>query len=114
VGSWKRVQLFHERDHAPLLGAAAFSPDGQTLAVVSDMHAVHLIDLGSLQPLALLRPPGTLEIHALAFSPDSTRLAAAGDAARLRIWNLPMLRQQLSGFGLDWQRDLREANRAAK
>jgi WD40 repeat protein len=78
------------------------------------MHAVLLIDLASLQPLALLRPPGTLEIQALAFSPDNTRLAAAGDAARLRIWNLPVLRQQLSGFGLDWQRDLREADRAAK
>jgi hypothetical protein len=78
------------------------------------VDAVHLIDMVSLQPLALLRPPGTLEIHALAFSPDNTRLAAAGDAARLRIWNLPVLRQQLSGFGLDWQRDLREANRAAK
>jgi WD40 repeat protein len=103
VVSWKRVPLFHDHEGAPVLGAAAFSPDGRTLAVVTDVRAVHLIDLRSLQILGLLRPPGATEIHALAFSPDSTRLAAVGDAVRLRIWNLPALQQRLTEFELDWQ-----------
>jgi WD40 repeat protein len=101
-GDWPRVPLFRDQEHTPVLGAAAFSPDGRTLAVVTDVRAVHLIDLRSLQTLAVLRPPGATEIHALAFSPDGTRLATVGDAVRLRVWNLPVLRQQLSGFGLDW------------
>jgi hypothetical protein len=57
----------------------------------------------TLQTLAILNSPGTTEIHALAFSPDGARLAAVGDAVRLRVWNLPRLRQQLAEFKLDWQ-----------
>ena len=70
---------------------------------MTDVRSVHLIDLRSLKTLAVLRPPGATEIHALAFSPDNTQLAAVGDAVRLRVWNLPALRKQLAGFGLDWQ-----------
>ncbi|MBE0542749.1 MAG: hypothetical protein IH623_15440 [Verrucomicrobia bacterium] len=75
---------------------------------MTDVRAIHLLDLPSLQTLAVLQPPGATEIHALAFSPDGTRLAAVGDAVRLRVWNLPVLRQQLSGFGLDWQSPRRD------
>jgi WD40 repeat protein len=102
VGTWQRVPLFPDKDRAPVLGAGAFSADGKTLAVVTDVQAIHLIDLPSLLTFAVLRPPGATEIQALAFSPDGTRLAAVGDALRLRVWNLPVLRQQLAQFKLDW------------
>lgn len=102
VESWQRAQLFPDQEHAPVLGAAAFSPDGRTLAVVTNGRSIPLIDLRSFQTLAVLNSPGATEIHALAFSPEGNRLAAVGDAVRLRIWNLPLLRAQLKAFDLDW------------
>lgn len=103
TGTWRPAPLFRDQAGASVLGAGAFSPDGRTLAVVTDLRAVHLIDLPTFETLAVLRPPGATEIQAVRFSPDGTRLAAVGDALRLRVWNLPALRQCLAGFGLDWQ-----------
>jgi WD40 repeat protein len=103
VESWRRVKLFHEEDQAPVLGAAAFSPDSRILAVVTDVRAIHLIDMHTLQTLAILNSPGATEIHSLVFSPDGVSLAAVGDAVRLRMWNLQLLREQLAIFKLDWQ-----------
>lgn len=103
TGTWRPVPLFRDQARAPVLGAGAFSPDGRTLAVVTDLRAVHLIDLPTRETLAVLRPPGATEVQAVRFSPDGTRLAAVGDAVRLRVWNLPALRQCLAGFRLDWQ-----------
>ena len=86
-----------------MLGAAAFSPDSSILAVVTDVRSIHLIDLRTFETLAVLTPPGATEVQALAFSRDGSRLAAVGDAVRLRVWNLPLLREQLAEFHLDWQ-----------
>lgn len=103
TGNWRPVSVFRDQARAPVLGAGAFSPDGRMLAVVTDLRAIHLIDLPTLETLAVLRPPGATEIQAVRFSPDGTRLAAVGDAVRLRVWNLPALREQLAEFKLDWQ-----------
>lgn len=102
VDTWKRVPLFREHERAPVPGTAAFSPDGRILAVVTDVRAIHLIDLPSRQTLAILRLPGATEVQSLAFSPDGTQLAAVGDAVRLRVWDLPALRKELAAQGLDW------------
>lgn len=102
TGSWRPLPVFRDRAQAPVLGSGAFSPDGRTLAVVTDLRAIHLIDLATLEILAVLRPPGVTELQAVCFSPDGTRLAAVGDAVRLRVWNLPALREQLAEFDLDW------------
>lgn len=101
--TWRRMPLFSALEHAPVLGAAAFSPDGSTLAVVTDVRSIHLVDLRTFETLAVLSPPGATEVHSLAFSRDGARLAAVGDAVRLRVWNLPLLREQLAAFKLDWQ-----------
>lgn len=103
VESWRRVSLFEDRDRAPVLGGAAFSPDGRLLAVVADVRAIHLIELSSLQVVAILRPTGASQIQALAFSPDQRKLAAASDSLRLCMWDLPVLTRHLRDFGLHWE-----------
>jgi WD40 repeat protein len=61
----------------------AQSPDGRTLAVGAGVEVV-LVDTASLTPRAHLAGQGGL--HALAFSPDGTHLAAGGD--RLTVWDV--------------------------
>jgi eukaryotic-like serine/threonine-protein kinase len=101
TGSWK-TRALPVPDGQPLWGAAAFSPDGRLLAVVSDLFDVQLFDLEKFQPAGLLRAPSQVRINALAFTPDGKRLAAACDSARLRIWDLDRIRQGLGELGLDW------------
>jgi WD40 repeat protein len=102
TGSWQPAPPLPIPEGAPVLGAAAFSPDGRVLAVICDLYTIRLFDLLTWQPLGLLRPAGPVKITGLAFSPDGARLAAAGDIARLRVWDLHDIRQRLAEFGLDW------------
>jgi WD40 repeat protein len=101
TGSWAERSLAFPQGR-PVVGAAAFSPDGRMLAVVADLFDIQLFDLATLEPMGLLQPPSPVQIHAIAFSPDRTRLAAVGAVARVRVWDLRRIRKELAGFGLDW------------
>jgi WD40 repeat protein len=102
TGSWKPAPpLLPDEPHS-ILGAAAFSPDGRWLALVVNRFSVHLFDLKDFAPLGVLRSPGTVQIQALAFSADGSRLAAVGAEARVAVWHLNELRERLSEFDLSW------------
>lgn len=101
-GSWKPAPLPRLGEREPVLSVAAFSPDSRILAVVADQGSVQLIDLDTLQPLGLFQPPGYVPINGVSFSADGSRLITVGDAARLRIWNLTLLRKRLAEYSLDW------------
>jgi WD40 repeat protein len=103
TGSWRLAPDLPFPEDRPLLGAAAFSPDGRLLAVVRDQYSVQLFDLATFQSLGVLTPPDNKAIQALEFSPDGGRLAACCLTGRLRAWDLRRTRQQLSEFGLDWE-----------
>lgn len=63
----------------------AFSPDGKTIATGSFDNTIRLWDVKTLQQIGEpLR--GELRAHALAFSPDGTQLASAGD--RVLVWSV--------------------------
>ncbi len=100
TGGWKPVRLPLEAG-GPVLGAAAFSPDGMRLAVVSDVYGILLMDLVGNRITTWIDPPSPLRIHALAWSPDGTRLAAATAQGKLRVWDLPVLAGELGRRGLD-------------
>jgi eukaryotic-like serine/threonine-protein kinase len=101
TGSWKPAPLAFG-DPPSVFGAVAFSRDSRLLAVVRDLERIQLVDLHTLRPLGVLHPPGDGEINAVAFSPDGTRLVSVGQAARLRVWNLRQIRQELAELDLDW------------
>jgi eukaryotic-like serine/threonine-protein kinase len=103
VGSWKPAPAMPFREGQPLLGAATFSHDSRILAVVRDQYAVQLFDLTTFQSLGILCVPEDRTMHALAFSADGGRLAAACSSGRLRIWDLRLIRQRLTEVNLDWE-----------
>jgi WD40 repeat protein len=103
TGSWRPAPALPFPEGRPLLGAAAFSPDGRLLAVVRDLHSVQLFDLATFQPLGTMTPPNERGIQTLEFSPDGGKLAAGCLAGRVQIWDLRRIRQKLADFGLDWE-----------
>jgi WD40 repeat protein len=100
--TWQPAPPLPFPEGKPLTGAAAFSADGRWLALVCDLATVQLFDLTTFQRLGLLRPPGNLRIQTVAFSPDGHWLVAGGGNGRLRAWDIPLVRQRLAEFGLDW------------
>ncbi len=103
TGSWQPAPQLPVAEGQPLMGAAAFSPDGRILAAVCDMFTIQLFDLEKWQSLGVLRPLELIRMSGLAFSPDGTLLAASGTVARMRIWDLRATRERLAEFGLDWE-----------
>jgi WD40 repeat protein len=70
------------------VGAAAFSPDGRTLAVADG--AVRLWDVAARRPLG---DPLGHHILSAAFSPDGHTLASAGDDGTVRLWDVATRRE---------------------
>lgn len=75
------------------LYSAAFSSDGQTLAVAGQDAILRVYDAHTLLPR--IKITGQIEINQIAFSPDDRLVATTGDDGTVRIWNLATLKQQL-------------------
>jgi WD40 repeat protein len=97
---------------------AAFSPDGRTLAMELTDGEIQVIELASGKPRLVLNPrerakpdpdappvllrPGARFDEAeapLAFAPDGRLLAQAGDAGRVRLWDLRTGKEAASPAG---------------
>ena len=82
--------------------AVAFSPDGQYLAVASNI-GIWLYDTLTYQEIALL--PSSSSVRSIAFSPDgSTLLSGAGSDQvdsdwRLNLWDV-MTKEKVDSFGI--------------
>ena len=77
----------------------AFSPDTRLLAVRKSAAEVQLLSPEDGREIARL--PGN-RLWPLCFSPDGTLLAVVEDEARVRLWDLRLLRQELAKLNLDW------------
>jgi WD40 repeat protein len=75
-------------DFAGSISDLVFSPDGRFLAASTEEGSVKIWDGPTLRKLTVLQAHSRL-LHALAFSPDSRRLATAseGDEA-IRLWDV--------------------------
>jgi WD40 repeat protein len=88
----------HKQISGPLVGDSsaasmlAFSPDGQTLAVLAG-GAVQPWDTGTDQPVGAALSGG---ISAMAFSPDGRTLAAGDRDGRVQLWNVGYLTDPLA------------------
>ena len=69
------------------LSALTFSPDGKSLALVSD-NIVNLLDLASMQLSEVAGTKSTIKLLSLAFSPDGSLLATGADDGRISLVDL--------------------------
>jgi WD40 repeat protein len=72
----------------------AFSPDGRTLAYVSQKAAIKIWDVTTKQDLLTLDGRRGL-LTGLAFSPDGRQIAAAGQGGNVQIWDAAPLTSEL-------------------
>jgi WD40 repeat protein len=79
-----KVTILAGHDYA--IEAAAFSPDGGTLATGSCDTTIRLWDLASGQSKAILTPDGGYVVS-VAFSPDGRTLASASTDHTVRLWD---------------------------
>jgi WD40 repeat protein/serine/threonine protein kinase len=77
----------------------ALSPDGAWYAVAN--RAISLWDAQTGR-LLLALPRENSQVIALAWSPNRSYLAAGSADGGLALWDLPAVRSQLAGLGLDW------------
>jgi signal transduction histidine kinase len=100
--SWEVVQEISSERGTELPNFAAFSSDGNLLALVKENSRVQLWNPRTWQLLADLISPDPQIIYWLAFSPDARRLAVATNRDRVEFWDLGTMRIELARMGLDW------------
>jgi WD40 repeat protein len=90
---------------------AAWSPDGNRIAISGSDGSIRLLDPSSLALQSIL-PAAGLRTLALDFDPSGRWLAVGGDMRTLRVFDLSMpsmpfrdLRLDFSIWGLDWRPD---------
>ncbi len=80
---------------------AVFSPDGK-LTAAPTANGVRLIDAATGREVALLEDPNRDPVDQAAFSPDGTKLVVVSMWKGIHVWDLRLIRRQLSDRGLDW------------
>jgi WD40 repeat protein len=78
----------------------AFTRDSR-LCAVSVRDLVLLLDVASGEEVATL-PGESRALTRLAYSPDDRYLAVASTNHQVLLWDIPTLRRELRGIGLDW------------
>ena len=103
VGTWEvkwRLQRPFAEGFPP---AMTFSGDGRILALCHTWRNVRLIDMMNGDEIATLEAPKPWQISSLSFNHDASSLAVGGENTReFHLWNLRLIRQQLSCMSLDW------------
>lgn len=90
---------FHFDKYGPNRSALALSSDGRTLASTAGTD-VDIWDVATRQRLVSL--PGSAIVWSLAWDSKGERLAVGRSDARLAIWDIRKVREQLRQLGLDW------------
>ncbi len=88
---------------AGYLGAAAFSPDGSTLAWTSGLDVIELSNAATGVELASFPVSRLYPLTGLRFSGDGSQIFATGPEGKAQIIDTGKLRtEHLAGLGLDW------------
>src|SRR5206468_3695962 len=83
-----RGELLRKLPHRNVVTCVCFHPGGKQLATGDAEGSVRLWDVSKFKELGSIRAQGS-RLHAVAFSPDTQRLATAGSSdATVRLWDV--------------------------
>jgi serine/threonine protein kinase/WD40 repeat protein len=102
VGSWQPKGPPIPGNAVAAFNCTAFTPDGRIMAIITEGRNIELLETLTANPLATLEAPGSSGIAKLQFSPDGSLLAASGYGQQLQLWDLRLIRQELTQLHLDW------------
>jgi WD40 repeat protein len=102
------------KDSAGGFGFFTFSPDGNTFACAFSRTLVQLFDARTFEELARLDAPPLPMISALAFNNSGTQLAVGTATPFIKLWDLNLMRKQLTAMRLDWSQATLPAPRPTK
>lgn len=97
VGDWATSVVLDPSGRGALF---ALSPDSRLALIGMSEGYARLVEIATGRELVRIEPPDT-SLGEMTFTPDGTRLLEPCDVG-LRVWDLRRIRNQLAGFGLDW------------
>jgi serine/threonine protein kinase/WD40 repeat protein len=103
AGTWRLDKVISGEAGLGDILHAAFSPDGNVLAIAYAAGVVRLVEPHSGRELATLAVPNAARGPIkLCFSPDGSHLAGVVQRLGVQLWDLHLIRRQLADIGLDW------------
>ena len=100
--SWTRACSIPRGTTGGAHGQVSFNAGGRLVAMSIGRGEVELVDTTTFTTLATLEAPALDPVSGLAFSPDGAQLAVSTQGQEIQLWNLPLVRQELSVMKLDW------------
>jgi serine/threonine protein kinase/WD40 repeat protein len=88
----------------PMVGAGAvFAPDKDSkLMAVPSANGIRLVDQVTGREVAMLEDPNLDGTNHAVFTPDGTKLIAVNRMKGISVWDLRLIRRQLTELDLDW------------
>ena len=99
MGSWELCRTIKRNAGSRSFGHIVLDRSGMIMALSTAELGVQLVETGSGHTLATLAESGHSPI---CFSPDSGQLLTIDPGGAYYIWDLRLIRQQLSAMNLDW------------
>ena len=106
MGSWEKVALVDRDATVTRIGAVAFTPEGNIVAVADSTRTIRLLTVKSWNEVITLRLPYSTYVTSIAFTPGSERLICTTADGTIHCWNLRALKAQLKRIGLEWNQRL--------
>ena len=101
TGTWESGPVVPREQAGDLWGMMAFSGDGRWLALATTRAGgLRLYDASTLEPVTPLE--ASVDQYPACFSNDGRWLATIGTGGSLQVWDLGLVRSQLSDMNLDW------------